>query len=149
MKPSDSVSAFEKFVATRNSSRQALTVRSGIVEMLCFYRSETPSNCTKERGDMLLFQWGSYDWGTGKRFEIDITRQFIELGLEDDDAISQLSLTFRFLPDETTVGLGAGNRWCESPQEIDAFRDFITSNQAFQAKADLPPAEVLLAHEYV
>ena len=26
---------------------------------------------------MLLYQWGTYDWGEGKYFQIDITRQFI------------------------------------------------------------------------
>ena len=44
-------------------------------------------------GDMLLYQWGAYDWGEGESFEFDITRQLI-LGTGEDEDIFQLSLTF-------------------------------------------------------
>jgi hypothetical protein len=64
MTPSASVNAFEKFVEKRGGSLPALTVRSGIQEMLAFYESVLPTGCVNERGDMLLFQWGTYDWGT-------------------------------------------------------------------------------------
>jgi hypothetical protein len=149
MTPSDSVNAFKTFLENRRGSLTALTVRSGIAEMLSFYDLTVPTGCANEDGDMLLFQWGSYDWGSGKHFEIDITRQFIEIALEDDDAISQLALTFTFAPDGVAAALGTGTRWCKSQHEIDAFREFITSNQAFRAKADLHPHNVSLRHEYV
>jgi hypothetical protein len=147
--PSDSVNAFEEFVEKRGGSLPALTVHSGIEEMLAFYESVLPTGCVNERGDMLLFQWGTYDWGNGKQFEIDITRQFIESAAEDDDAISQLHLTFKFSPDKDTAALGAGNRWCKSQSEIRAFREFIMSNPVFRATADLDPPAVSVHHEYV
>lgn len=32
---------------------------------------------------MLLFQWGTYDWGHGPHFEVDLTRELIRHGAED------------------------------------------------------------------
>ena len=63
MTPPASLNAFEKFVEKRGVSLLALTVRSGIEEMLAFYESVLPTGCVNESGDMLLFQWGTYDWG--------------------------------------------------------------------------------------
>jgi hypothetical protein len=149
MMPSNSVNTFEEFVENRGGSLPRLTARTGVAEMLSFYESVLPTGCTNENGDMLLFQWGTYDWGDGTRFEINITRQFIESAAEDDDAISQLRLTFRFPPDKDTAALGNGNRWCHSRSEIHPFREFISSNLAFLAEADVDPPGVSLHHEYV
>jgi hypothetical protein len=33
---------------------------------------------------MLLFQWGTYDWGTGEHFGFNLTRQLIGEGRVDD-----------------------------------------------------------------
>ncbi len=98
---------------------------------------------------MLLFQWGTYNWGDGTQFEIDITRLFIESAAEDDDAISQLQLTFKFPPGKDTAALGDGNHWCNSQSETQQFREFIFSNRAFLAKADWDPPGVSVHHEYV
>lgn len=149
MTPSTSVNTFEEFVESRGGSFPALTVRSGVAEMLTFFESVFPTGCTGENGDMLLFQWGTYNWGDGTQFEINITRQFIESAAEDDDAISQLQLTFKFPPGKDSAEFGSGNRWCNSQSEIDPFRDFIFSNRAFLAKADLDPPGVFVRHEYV
>src|ERR1700689_2982845 len=112
MTPSTSVNAFEEFVENRDGALPALTVRAGIAEMLFFYESVSPTGCGNENGDMLLFQWGTYNWGDGTQFEINITRQFIESTAEDDDTISKLKLKFKFPPNKDTSALGKGNRWC-------------------------------------
>jgi hypothetical protein len=78
-----------------------------------------------------------------------MTRQFIESAAEDDDAISQLQLVFRFAPDKGRYALGAGNRWCKSQSDIGTFREFILSTPVFRAEADLNPSSVSLHHEYV
>jgi hypothetical protein len=91
MKPAESVKAFQDFAASKGINLNASTPREGIETMLEF-RSQNA--CTACSDDMLLYQWGSYNWGNGKYFELNITRQFIEAELEDDDAISQLSLTY-------------------------------------------------------
>jgi hypothetical protein len=85
------------------------TARNGLAQMLAFYASVPATGCGGPDGDMLLFQWGTYDWGKGRHFELNITRQFIEQGLEDDDAISQLSLTYRFTPNPELDALADSN----------------------------------------
>jgi hypothetical protein len=149
MTPSTSVKAFEEFVENRGGALPALTVRTGVAEMLSFYESVSHTGCTNENGDMLLFQWVTYNWGDGTQFEINITRQFIESAVGDDEAISQLQLTFKFPPDKDTAALGDGNRWCNSQSETQQFREFIFSNRAFLAKAEWDPTGVSLHHEYV
>ena len=100
--------------------------------MTGFYREERAEGCAVDGdGDMLLYQWGTYDWGEGESFELDITRQLITGG-EDDD-IFQLSLTFRFRPTAALRELGASNRWCHSPDELEDFRAFVHGSAAFLA----------------
>ena len=41
------------------------------------YRDIRIFGFTDEEQDMLLFQYGVFDWGQGERFELDLTRQFI------------------------------------------------------------------------
>jgi len=75
----------------------ALTPANSITQILEFYKQIRADNCSiNEDGDMLLYQWGTYNWGEGAYFQWDITRQFIETGFEGDDGMSQLSLCFYF-----------------------------------------------------
>jgi len=136
-------------VENRGGALPALTVRTGVAEMLSFYESVSATGCTNDNSDMLLFQWGTHDWGDGTQFEINISRQFIESAAEDDDAISQLQLTFTFPPDKDTAALGDGNHWCKSRSEIQQFREFVFRNPAFLTKVDRDPPGVAVHHEYV
>ena len=149
MKPSKSVDEFEHFIDRRGRSIAGLTVRAGIMEMLVFYEAVLPVGCLVENGDMLLYQWGTYDWGDGMHFEVNITRQFIESSLERDDAISQLQLTFQYPPTLDIVGFGAGSRWCKSRSDTDECRQFVISNPAYCGVADNVPHGATLRHEYV
>jgi len=95
--------------------------------MLDFYAQERADGCDAACDqDMLLFQWGTYDWGHGAHFELDVTRQVI-LPDEIDDAIWQLHLTYRFDVSPLLTGLGSGNKWCASPSELAAFGRYIAS----------------------
>jgi hypothetical protein len=81
-----------------------------------FYETIRLDNSSlEEDGDMLLFQWGSYDWGHGLNFELDLTRQSIPFG-EEDPPICQLQCTYRFDPAQISE-IPAGNRWCHQPNE--------------------------------
>ncbi|MET0857780.1 MAG: hypothetical protein ABWY27_13580, partial [Telluria sp.] len=79
MKPSESVRAFEAFAVNKGLDLNASTARAGIEAMFEFKAASVCASCSE---DMLLYQWGSYDWGSGKYFEINITRQFVEAELE-------------------------------------------------------------------
>jgi hypothetical protein len=118
---------------TPNESKQALLERldsrtnrtiGGVLQvMLDFYESQRCDGCAIDQdGDMLLYQWGTFDWGNGEHFELDITRQFI---LEGEDEPYQLHMTLRLDPTDDCRQVGNGNRWCVSPSALREFRDFI------------------------
>lgn len=143
MRPNESVRAFHDFAAEKGIDLYASTPREGIEVMLEFRKVVACEVCSN---DMLLYQWGSYDWGVGKHFELNITRQFIEAELEDDDAISQLSLTYKYKPSAELENLGASNCWDDTPSE---FRQFILTSVSFMTVADAPPNQIELIHSYV
>lgn len=150
MTPSGSAAAFRAFAAAYGIELTRSTPRDGLERMFAFYESTRAAGCDGPDGDMLLFQWGTYDWGEGRFFEIGITRQFIEQGIdEDDDVMSQLSLTYRFEPTPAREALGDGNRWCNGVEELPAFRSFVLSCAPFVALADTSPLAVVLDHGYV
>lgn len=123
-----------------------LDVVEAIGLMLTFYEDErVEGREVSNDGDMLLYQWGTYDWGEGEAFEFDITRQLIGPGGEDED-IFQLSLTFRFAPTIESRAIESGNRWCSRPEEAESFRDFIHQSAAFQAVVDQVPQTVTLLY---
>jgi hypothetical protein len=116
-------------------ARQLHTPAEAVRAMLDFYRDIRAEDCALERdGDMLLFQWGSYDWGSGRHFEFDITRQLIA-GRSEDEDIWQLHLTFEFAPSEELTALGAGNRWCRRPDDVPAFESFVLASPSYAALA--------------
>lgn len=150
MKPSQAKKHFEKRIESAGVSRQSLTPGRGISLMLEFYRGQRADGCAlDDDGDMLLFQWGTYDFGDGESFQLGITRQFIVADAEGDDAISQLSLTFHYQPSPTLAKLGRGERWCATPSELDAFEKFIVRSQACRSVADAKPAKIALAYDAV
>lgn len=121
---------------------KALTPPEGIHLMLNFYLEERVEEGDLDAdGDMLLYQWGTYDWGKGETFELDITRQLISGDGEDDD-IFQLSLTFKFQPTESLRQLGEGNRWCNRQEEVEEFQAFVSDSPAFLAVEGKEPFEV-------
>jgi len=95
MKVENVAAELERHFARRGEVEAALTPSTAVASMFAFYRDVRADGCDLEQeGDMLLFQWGTYDWGHGLRFEFDVTRQCI-LGDGDDDDITQLHLTSR------------------------------------------------------
>ena len=112
---------------------ESLTPGEGIDLMLRFYADEPVDGLADgDMADMLLFQWGVFDWGHGESFEFDITRQLIFGGSEDED-IFQLSLTFRFVPTDDLRNLPEGNRWCSSRAELEDFRHFVLRSAPYAA----------------
>jgi hypothetical protein len=115
--------------------------------MLEFYRSTRAIDCDVEaQQDMLLYQWGIYDWGSGRQFELDVTRQFIR-GAAEDENIWHLSLRFRYPASRVSAGFGKGDRWCTRPQDTTEFEAFIRTSTAFQALAQRPAETTELAYE--
>ncbi len=143
MKSADALHEFERFLEARGASIGNLSVRDGIDAMIHFYRTVRADDCSLEsHGEMLLFQWGTYDWGQGPRFGLGIARQFIRAGGEDED-IWQLSLTFLFAPNP----LERGHRWCASPAELNEFVTFVGMHAALAVVTGAAPLGVELDFE--
>ena len=133
MLPDAAKTAFEDHLGGRAITLVGMRPAEGIDAMLSFYRDVRADSCRLESdGDMLLFQWGTYDWGEGEHFSIDITRQFITERGEDED-VWQLHLTFRFAPEAALRAQGAGNRWCRSPSELEGFAALVRASPAYEA----------------
>lgn len=133
MKSRKALKEFELYLRRTGETQPPRTPRAGIERMAGFYRDVRADDVDLESdGDMLLFQWGTYDWGSGPMFEVDVTRQLIRGPGEDDD-IWQLHLTYRFAPSEPLRAIGNGDRWCPRPGEIVLFREFIVEHPAIAA----------------
>ena len=147
MTPKTAQKELEKRIKQSGTPISSLTPAEGIRLMLDFYRDVRADGCQlEEDGDMLLFQWGTYDFGEGRSFQFNITRQFMLSEPEDEDddaAMSQLSLTFHFTPSPQLDTL-EGNRWCSTPEDLADFEAFITGGEAHRAVATARPTNVTL-----
>lgn len=142
---SEALPAFEAFLNRRGVPVSSASPRVAFEAMVAFFRDMPATDCDRAaNGDMLLFQWGTYDWGKGRAFECDITRQFITGG-EDED-IWQLHFTIRFRSSDALSALGAGSRWCGSREELAEFAAFVYGTQAFRLVADSRDGEAELDH---
>jgi hypothetical protein len=133
---------------TRGAELDGLSAASAVHSMLDFYRSVRADDVDlSESGDMLLFQWGTWDWGDGPTFQYDITRQFITAIDDPDDADSsfwQLSLTLHFEPSDVFAAVGSGDRWCNLPGEVEDFARFIADSAASTVAQQSTPSRVVL-----
>jgi hypothetical protein len=90
-------------------------------------RAEDSASLDKD-GDGLLFQWGTYDFGSGRSLRYGVTRQFITAG--DDGAMWQLAAVLLFEPTAEAEATGSGEFWCFSPDDLGAFREAVASSPA-------------------
>jgi hypothetical protein len=133
------------------AGKQLLRLRpcEGIQLMLNFYRTVRAEGCDMEQdGDMLLFQYGTYERQGKKQFELDITRQLILDGGEDED-IWQLSLRFEFVATPGLETIGNGDQWCASLSHVDEFERFTAAHPAMAAVGDREDGQVCLTYECV
>lgn len=143
MKIALAISEFEKFAQQRNFSVDKLLFEDAVYLMLEFYRQvRTDEELLKDDGDMLIFEWGTFNWGDGQFFQCQITRQFILNGLDGDDAFSQFRLCLYFDVKSNLSNLKEGHKWCESLFEVDDFKSYIQSTNAYQAVAGIAPTKI-------
>jgi hypothetical protein len=154
MKAHDALKHFKAFMADAGLSLDNLSPQNAVDLMVNFYTQIPTEDCTFENdGDMLLFEWGMYNWGNGEFFEHKITRQFIPSTSSEeecsddlsasseeecsDDWIGQLSLTLKYPPSPVLKTIASGNLWCAHPDEIPDFINFIQTCEATKQITDL------------
>lgn len=73
--------------------------------------------------DMLLFQYGVYDWGNGKKLEIDFVRQL----MENEDSIIQIHITLKYNYKDEFEDIKSYSKWCSGIENIDSWKKEILS----------------------
>ena len=149
MKPSDSAKALMDFLGVTRGARPE-SPADMLASIIQFY-VEKPATALAEDdlSDMLLFQYGCYDWGQGERFEIDVTRQFIAADECDDDALSQLHFTMYYEPDDILRDIGRHNQWCQNRDGVAAFRAMVLGSPAVTIVAERQPVDIKIAWDPV
>ena len=78
MKASLALDELKSFASESGLLLDRLSPSAAVKLMTEFYQCIRADNCALEAaGDMLLFQWGTYDWGNGPFFTYNLTRQFM------------------------------------------------------------------------
>ena len=150
MKPANAKYNFENFIKKSKFSFDELTLAYGIDLMFDFYGQIRADNCpVNKNGDMLLYEWGNYDWGKGMYFQCSITRQFIEAGFEGDDGMSQLIMCFYFYPPDGFEELKRGERWCDTPSDLSSFKAYIKESAAYIKVASIKPTKVEIRYSKI
>jgi hypothetical protein len=144
----DAELAFRAFLAAEGIDVARADSAVGAGAMIRFYALERADDCDVTRDeDMLLFQWGTYDWGRGENFEIDVVRQVVLPDESDDDAIWQLHLTYRYPVSDRLRALGAGDRWCATPSDMKGFEKYLGALPLNSALAGRVDADVEILFE--
>jgi hypothetical protein len=147
IKPKAAPKEFEMRVTKEGLQIQQLTLNEGIRLMFEFYREMRADKCPlDEDGDMLLFEWGTWNFVNPRRFQIALTRQFIRPSGEDED-ISQLRLLFRFDPSTESEALADGNRWCHTPDGLAEFERFVRESGPYRLYGDRQADELVFHYQ--
>jgi hypothetical protein len=148
MRVNDARAAFNTFASTVGVDLADLTAEEAVDVMLRWYAVERADDVDlSDGGDMLLYQWGTYDWGDGPSFQFDITRQLIAVAGSDDDDIWQLSVTLHFEPSAATQAVGADDQWCHHPDELEEMRRFILASEPMRLFAGRRARRVEVTYE--
>jgi hypothetical protein len=138
----ESEQAFRAFLESRNVRADGINVTDAINAWVDFYKAQRLDDVVVGM-DWLWFQYGTYDWGTGPSFQLDLTRQFILEGETEDDAIWQMHLVLHFPPE---TALESGIETCEDPEDAsaDMFRDELLASTLLTRVRALTPDRVEL-----
>jgi hypothetical protein len=151
-----SLQEFKDYLRKSEKGTNEINAEDAIRIMCSFYEDIRCNEVSFETdGDMLLFQWGTYDWGNGEHFEIGFVRQFSIPEPKDEDVefdgegIWQLNMVLHYPPEESLKGIKPGQIWCHSPDEIEPFVGSILQHSATLAVKSTKPETVEMGFELV
>ncbi|MBI1185668.1 hypothetical protein GC194_15480 [bacterium] len=134
IKPSKSKKYLKKELGKVQNQQEALD------RFICFFHKyKIKAELEHEEEDMLLCQYGTYDWtGKGENYEFNLTRQF---EIPNDDEFLQLRLTLFYKP-ETVGEIEADNSWSTDFKNLDDWINHIKSTVGFQKVDGIKPEKV-------
>jgi hypothetical protein len=112
-----------------------ITPEIALTSMLGFYKNH-PTESTEPDDDMLLFQYGTYDWdGKGGKFELNLTRQIAD---PNDDEFYQVRLTLYYRPGD--IGEIEGyNLWNIDKPALQDWKETVADTDGFRRAAKAKP----------
>lgn len=126
----------DRLVARVGNAIAAMTVGEALAQMTHFYVDERVAGVAiDDDGDMLLFQWGCYGPRDRKVWIVDIVRQVIAVGNNDAEPV-QVHLRAEIGPPDAVEGVVAGDRWCATPDAVEAFVDELNAEAILQRAVD-------------
>ena len=134
IKPSKSKKYLKKELGKVQNPQEALD------RFISFFRKyKIKAELEHEEEDMLLYQYGTYDWtGKGGNYEFNLTRQF---EIPNDDEFLQLSLTLFYKP-ETVGEIEADNSWSTDFNNLEDWIDHIKSTVGFKKVDGIKPEKI-------
>jgi hypothetical protein len=123
------------FRALHPGKLEDLPVTKAFALLLRFYDEYRPTGAMPldEDGDMLLYEWGTYNWGNGRSFNLSLTRQVLYPDGEHDQAVWQLRLIFKYPAEPDLDALKSGSAWLHDPSGMTEFRSGIFDSASFAA----------------
>jgi hypothetical protein len=124
LNPKKSDKVLRKIIGPIHSCQDAVD------QFLVFFESHPVKKIkAHEEEDMLLFQYGTYNWDRkGPKFEFNLTRQF---EIPNQDEFLQLGLTL-YYPPEKLQTIESFNAWSTDYKELQSFKTMIETSEAFQ-----------------
>ncbi|HVL49981.1 MAG TPA: hypothetical protein VM754_00575 [Actinomycetota bacterium] len=144
--PRDLESAFREFAGAAGVDPARDPHGRVFATMLRFYAEVRIQGCEPgDDEDMLLLDWGSYDWGEGRAYEIDLSRQVTSP--EEPGDFWELHILYRFPSTGDLAAVPTGNDWWGSPDLVGEFALALESNPALAAAAGSDPLSVEIYFE--
>lgn len=137
-------SGLEKIVADklRNSTITPDVAIQSIKEFYDTFKHPKIDADENPDDDMLLFQYGNYDWsGTSKKFEFNVTRQ---IAMTDDDEFFQFSFTIYYENNYDTAKIESFNLWSEDFESIESWLNEIKETDGYRVASNLKPLDYII-----
>ena len=137
--------SFKQYLKDQKLKEKDLTLTSLPDVFLDYYQTVPFETVGVENdGDMLLFQYGICDWGQGEHFELNLTRQLIEMHDEDEeqeDHMYQLQVTLFYKPADF-ASVESFNKWSSDCTTLNDFKEIILTSAGYQAALNHIPTKL-------
>lgn len=135
-RPETSGDALRRYLAANVGGVDAAPIAAFVAGAVGFYRDVAVGGRMRGEGsDMLLFQYGCYDWGEGPAFEVDVTRQFAH---DRWGTLSQLHARTSFAVEPELEALDAFEAWCGDRADADSFLATVLATPGLTGVSDRP-----------
>ncbi len=116
-------------IVNSNITGDNITPETALTSIIDFYKNyKTDADSESADDDMLLFQYGIYDWdGSGEKFEFNLTRKIAD---RDDEEFYQVKLTLYYKAAD--IGeIESFNLWSIDKPTIDDWQKTIRDTEGF------------------